>query len=87
MCCSALVHLSQNPLVVSEILQEVSNTDLTESDILTPDVMSKLPYLEQVWKELTRIAPPFGGGFRQVIKTFELEVRKCMYFRTIYCGI
>lgn len=41
---------------------------------LTPDVLSQLPYLDQTWKEVGRIAPPFGGCFRQVIKTFELEV-------------
>ncbi|XP_067938908.1 cytochrome P450 26A1-like [Watersipora subatra] len=74
LCCSTLVHLAQYPKVVSRLVEELEDSDLMQSDqCLSLDDLKGLPYLEQVWKEITRSSPPFGGGFREVIKTFELE--------------
>ena len=73
-----LTLLAKHPPVIDKLLQELSNADLLESTAgettLTSNVLKDLPYLDMVWKEITRISPPFGGGFRKVIKTFELEV-------------
>lgn len=75
--CSILALLAKHPDVIEKLLQELSNADLLESEQtnITADVLKDLPYLDMVWKELTRLSPPFGGGFRKVIKTFEMEVR------------
>lgn len=76
LCCSTLVHLAKNPQVVEKLHQELKQAELLESDAsLTMDNLKELPYLTQVWKEIIRIAAPFGGGFRRVTKTFELEVK------------
>jgi len=73
LCCSALVALSKHPDITRRLLDEL---EPIQNSPLTPDVLSSLSFLQCVWKEVTRIAPPFGGGFREVLKTFELEVRK-----------
>ncbi len=38
---------------------------------LTLDVLKQMTYLDQVIKEVMRVVPPVGGGFRQVLKDCE----------------
>lgn len=70
LACSSIVHLGKNPEVVSRLLKELDTCKSNGDD----QTLSELSFLEKCWKEVARVCPPFGGGFRQVIKTFELEV-------------
>lgn len=45
-----------------------------EENVLTVDMLSKLAYLEQFFKETLRIMPPILGGYRLALKTFQLGV-------------
>ena len=38
---------------------------------LTLEQLKQMTYLEQVMREVLRLVPPVGGGFRQVIKACE----------------
>ncbi|XP_077992862.1 cytochrome P450 26A1-like [Glandiceps talaboti] len=69
-----LLHLAENPDVVEKIRKELKHNELLEDDQqLTLETISKLKYVSSVVKEVLRISPPVGAGFRKVIKTFELE--------------
>ncbi|OKH17570.1 cytochrome P450 [[Limnothrix rosea] IAM M-220] len=35
--------------------------------------LQKMTYLDQVFKEVLRVVPPVGGGFREIIQTFEYK--------------
>lgn len=85
LCCSTFLELARNPEVTEKMAKELQNANLLEGGQLTPDAMSQLPFLQQICKELLRFAPPYGGGFRQVLKTFELEVR--IFLVKIYIGV
>lgn len=78
LCCSTFLELAKNPEVAEKIAAELQKSGLLQSGHLTPERLSQLPYLQRVCKELLRFAPPYGGGFRQVLKTFELEVNKSL---------
>lgn len=74
LCCSTFLELARHPEVTEKMARELQQANLLQGGQLTPEAMSQLPYLQQICKELLRFAPPYGGGFRQVLKTFELEV-------------
>jgi len=74
LCCSTFIELARHPEVTEKIVTELDKSDLMQGN-LPLDKLATMPYLQQVCKELLRFAPPYGGGFRQVLKTFELEVR------------
>ena len=44
---------------------------LNLSDSLTLEDIKQMTYLEEVIKEVMRIIPAVGGGFRETIETFE----------------
>ena len=75
-------NLAQNPHVLAKLRQELETVDLltppeennNQSVDLTPEVLSKLTYLDCVYKETLRRNPPVGGNYRKVLETFELEV-------------
>lgn len=73
LCCSAFVQLGKNPEVIDGITRDLRDAELLNGE-LPPERLSQLPYLRKVVKELLRFAPPYGGGYRKVLKTFELEV-------------
>ena len=56
-----------------EVLQKLraEQQRLSPTSPLTLDSFKQMTYLEQVIKEVMRLVPPVGGGFREVIKTFE----------------
>lgn len=74
LCCSTFIELARHPEVTDKMAAELEKAQLLQGGDLTTEKLAKLPYLQQVCKELLRFAPPYGGGFRQVLKTFELEV-------------
>jgi retinoid hydroxylase len=59
---------AQNPDVMAKLRQEQAKFDLNSP--ITLDTLKDMTYLEQVIKEVMRIIPPVGGGFREVIESF-----------------
>nr|KAG5700960.1 hypothetical protein BaRGS_034245 [Batillaria attramentaria] len=72
---SLFYFLAKNPPVVQRILEELEEHGLLDGDAddLTYDILSKLTYAGHVVKEVLRLAPPIGAGFRRALKTFELD--------------
>ena len=60
---------AQHPKVLQRLREEQDRLNITSTPTLE-DIKS-MTYLEQVLKEVMRIIPPVGGGFREVIATFE----------------
>jgi len=61
--------LAQNPDVMAKVRAEQQQFSATEP--LTLEQLKEMTYLEQVLREVLRLVPPVGGGFRQVIKACE----------------
>ncbi|MEG4225085.1 cytochrome P450 [Microcoleus sp. N9_B2] len=61
--------VAQNPDVMAKIRAEQQQFPATEP--LTLEQLKQMTYLEQVMREVLRLVPPVGGGFRQVIKACE----------------
>jgi retinoid hydroxylase len=59
---------AQNPDIMAKLRQEQAKFH-TDSPI-TLDTLKEMTYLEQVIKEVMRMIPPVGGGFRKVIESF-----------------
>jgi cytochrome P450 len=55
-----------------EVWEKARSEQLKFDSILTLDQLTKMPYLDQVLNEVERLHPPVAGGFRGVIKPFEL---------------
>ncbi|XP_067657896.1 cytochrome P450 26B1-like [Haliotis asinina] len=72
--CSLLFFLGKNKEVLDHIVDELRqhNIDGDEGKI-TLEEIGKLKYVSNVVKEVIRIAPPVGGGFRKALKTFVLD--------------
>ena len=62
---------AQYPDVLQRLREEQQQLSLSSS--LTLDDIKQMTYLEQVIKEVMRIIPAVGGGFREVIETFEFK--------------
>jgi retinoid hydroxylase len=60
---------AQHPEVLQRLRQEQDSLNITGTPTL--EDLKKMTYLEQVIKEVMRIIPPVGGGFREVVETFE----------------
>ncbi|MEG3859871.1 cytochrome P450 [Microcoleus sp. herbarium12] len=58
--------LAQNPDVMAKIRAEQQQFSATEP--LNLEQLKQMTYLEQVMREVLRLVPPVGGGFRQVIQ-------------------
>ena len=63
--------LAQHPGVLEKVREE--QQELGHSQPLTSDNLKKMTYLNQVIKEVLRIIPPVGGGFREVIQDCEFN--------------
>jgi cytochrome P450 len=61
--------VAQNPDVMAKIRAEQQQFPASES--LTLEQLKQMTYLEQVMREVLRLVPSLGGGFRQVIKACE----------------
>ena len=80
---SLLSQLAKNKHVVDRILEELKEHGLDDVDDegndaerLTYRTVSKLKYLTYVVKEVLRLSPPIGAGFRKALQTFEVDVRQ-----------
>ena len=71
MLTSSMMALARHPDVMAKAQAEQdafnSPTDLTLGQL------KQMPYLERVLKEVERLYPPVGGGFRGVTKPFEFN--------------
>jgi retinoid hydroxylase len=63
--------LAQHPEVKAAVRKEILQLGFSEP--LTSENLKKMTYLDQVMKEVLRLIPPVGGGFRKVIKPFEFN--------------
>ncbi|XP_046361189.2 cytochrome P450 26A1-like [Haliotis rufescens] len=71
---SLLLHLAKNKHVVDRITEELRDHGLDEDDTeLSLEKIGQLKYVSNVVKEVLRLAPPIGGGFRKALKTFEID--------------
>ncbi|XP_059160045.1 cytochrome P450 26A1-like [Physella acuta] len=72
---SLLYYLHQNSEVMGRLELELAEHGLAEEDTcnLSLNTLGKLKYAGAVVKEVLRIAPPIGGGFRTVLKPFTLN--------------
>ncbi|MEB3356623.1 MAG: cytochrome P450 [Synechococcales bacterium] len=62
---------AQHPAILHQLRQEQATLELP--DTLTLDHLKRMGYLDQVLREVLRLIPPVGGGFRDVIQTCELQ--------------
>jgi retinoid hydroxylase len=60
---------AQHPEVLQRLREEQDSLNITGTPTL--EDLKKMTYLEQVIKEVMRIIPPVGGGFREAVETFE----------------
>jgi cytochrome P450 len=63
--------IAQHPDVLEKVRKEQEKLNLIEP--LTAENLKEMTYLEQVLKEVLRLIPPVGGGFRKVIEDFEFN--------------
>lgn len=63
--------VAQNPQVWAKLKAEQQNFDPHAP--LTLDMLKQMTYLDQVLREVLRLIPPVGGGFRKVLQTCELQ--------------
>lgn len=60
---------AQHPNVLAKLRSEQANLNITGTPTLAD--LQAMTYLEQVLKEVMRLIPPVGGGFRKAIADFE----------------
>nr|ANP24202.1 cytochrome P450 family 26 member 1 [Branchiostoma lanceolatum] len=71
---SLIMHLALQPQVVQKVHEDLEKHGLLQPDQpLSLEQVGRLTYVGQVVKEVLRISPPIGGGFRTAQKTFELD--------------
>ena len=63
--------LAQHPDVLEKVRKE--QQELGFSQPLTTENLKQMTYLDQVIKEVLRVIPPVGGGFREVIQDCEFN--------------
>jgi retinoid hydroxylase len=63
--------LAQHPAVLSRLRAE--QDELAPSGPLSTAALDRMPYLDQVIREVLRFIPPVGGGFRKIIAPCEFD--------------
>lgn len=63
--------LAQNPEILAAARREQQQISCTGG--LKSEHLKQMTYLDQILKEVLRIIPPVGGGFRSVIQTCEFN--------------
>ena len=62
---------AQNPDITAALRAE--QQQLATSEVPTLEELRQMTYLDQVLREVLRLIPPVGGGFRKVLKSFEFN--------------
>ncbi|MBD2295696.1 cytochrome P450 [Anabaena sphaerica FACHB-251] len=63
--------LAQKPEILAAARKE--QQQITCTDMLTSEHLKQMTYLDQILKEVLRVIPPVGGGFREVIQSCEFN--------------
>lgn len=63
--------MAQYPEVLKKVREEQKKLNITSP--LNTEKLKEIIYLEQVLKEVLRLIPPVGGGFRKSIEGFEFK--------------
>ncbi|MCG9892696.1 MAG: cytochrome P450 [Thermosynechococcaceae cyanobacterium MS004] len=71
MLSSLVMVLAQHPEVLAKARQE--QLELAQTGALSLSQLKQMPYLEQILKEVERLFPPVGGGFRGVVKALSFN--------------
>ena len=71
MLTSLVMSLAQHPDVLEKARAE--QDALAAEGPLSMEHLRRMPYLEQILKEVERLYPPVGGGFRKVVKSFDFN--------------
>ncbi len=73
----ALLLLFNNPTKLSKLRSEIDHmTDNNNTPQTQIKYIPEMTYLDKVIKEVLRMSPPIGGGYRQVLRTFQLGVSR-----------
>lgn len=83
--CSCLMFIGRNPKVLQNIRDEIISIDISKQQNV--DGLVHFKYIYNVVKEVLRITPPVGAGYRRVLKSFELEGYKIPKGWTLAYGI
>ncbi|ELT89563.1 hypothetical protein CAPTEDRAFT_212322 [Capitella teleta] len=72
--CSTVNLLASNQHVLKKAYTEICHNGLDNLDEpLAFESLGQLEYINNIVKEVLRLLPPIGGGFRKSLKTFELD--------------
>lgn len=72
-----LLELARHGHATERASQELFHHDLMETQRdgdLTVAKMTDLNYIQRLVKEVLRLTPPMGGGYRHVLRTMEIDV-------------
>lgn len=72
MLTSLVMSLAQHPDVWEKARQEQAEL-MADGSAIALDQLRQMPYLDQIVKEVERLYPPIGGGFRGVVRSFEFN--------------
>ncbi|XP_014661414.1 PREDICTED: cytochrome P450 26A1-like [Priapulus caudatus] len=73
-CSMLAMQLYKNPKALGKVRQELEDFGLTDPEApLKLPLINKLDYVNSCVKEVLRILPPTGGGYRRVLQTFEIN--------------
>lgn len=81
--CSLVYALSKHRSVVTKLrneLEELGLLDRSEELEIDFHQINQLKYLNYAVKEVLRLSPPVGGGFKKALKTFEINV-SCFFIQ------
>ena len=76
-CCALVLQIAKHPGVIRRLQMELSELGLESQgsgNDLDIQTLNKMTYVNNVVKEVLRLAPPVGGGVRRALKTFEMDV-------------
>ncbi len=71
---SMLISLAMSLAQYPDVWQKArAEQEAISSETLTFEHLKQMPYLAQILKEIERLYPPVGGGFRGVVKPFNFQ--------------